>query len=43
MINIVGESSVGSTNRRVESLVGLEAFRRFAAERALVSRADARR
>ncbi|WP_173924148.1 alanine--tRNA ligase [Agromyces sp. Marseille-P2726] len=37
MINIVGESSVGASNRRVESLVGLEAFRRFAAERALVS------
>ena len=27
MINIVGESSVGASNRRVESLVGLEAFR----------------
>ena len=37
MINIVGESSVGASNRRVESLVGLEAFQRFAAERALVS------
>jgi alanyl-tRNA synthetase len=37
MINIIGESSVGASNRRVESLVGLEAFRRFAAERALVS------
>ncbi|MFE6966446.1 alanine--tRNA ligase [Agromyces sp. NPDC057679] len=37
MINIVGESSVGASNRRVESLVGLEAFRRFAAERALVN------
>ncbi len=37
MINIVGESSVGASNRRVESLVGLDAFRRFAAERALVS------
>ncbi|GLI28790.1 alanine--tRNA ligase [Agromyces rhizosphaerae] len=37
MINLIGESSVGSTNRRVESLVGLDAFRRFAAERALVS------
>ncbi|RLP69502.1 alanine--tRNA ligase [Mycetocola reblochoni] len=37
MINLVSESSVGSTNRRVESLVGLEAFREFAAERALVS------
>ena len=37
MINIVGESSVGASNRRVESLVGLDAFQRFAAERALVS------
>lgn len=37
MINIVGESSVGASNRRVESLVGIDAFRRFAAERALVS------
>ena len=36
MISIVSESSVGSTNRRVEALVGLEAFREFAAERALV-------
>jgi len=37
MINLVSESSVGSTNRRVESLVGMEAFREFAAERAIVS------
>lgn len=37
LINLLGESSVGSTNRRIESLVGLEAFREFAAERALVS------
>ncbi|MGR2751625.1 alanine--tRNA ligase [Agromyces arachidis] len=37
MINIVGESSVGASNRRVESLVGQDAFRRFAAERALVN------
>lgn len=36
MINLVSESSVGSTNRRVESLVGLEAFQSFAAERAIV-------
>ncbi|MBM7504915.1 alanine--tRNA ligase [Agromyces aurantiacus] len=36
MINIIGESSVGASNRRVESLVGQDAFRRFAAERALV-------
>jgi len=37
LISVVGESSVGSTNRRIESLVGLEAFRDLAAERALVS------
>jgi alanyl-tRNA synthetase len=36
MINIIGESSVGASNRRVESLVGQDAFRRFAAERMLV-------
>jgi alanyl-tRNA synthetase len=36
MINLISESSVGSTNRRVESLVGLEAFRDLAVERALV-------
>lgn len=36
MISLIGESSVGSTNRRVESLVGIEAFRNFAAERAIV-------
>ncbi|MEO7016808.1 MAG: alanine--tRNA ligase-related protein, partial [Leifsonia sp.] len=37
MINLVSESSVGSTNRRVESLVGLEAFRDLAVERTIVS------
>ncbi|GAB3617457.1 alanine--tRNA ligase [Okibacterium endophyticum] len=37
MINLISESSVGSANRRVESLVGLEAFRDLAAERAIVS------
>ncbi|SEC22144.1 alanyl-tRNA synthetase [Paramicrobacterium humi] len=36
MINLVSESSVGSTNRRVESLVGREAFNDLAAERAIV-------
>ncbi|MEO6827552.1 MAG: alanine--tRNA ligase [Microbacteriaceae bacterium] len=41
MINLISESSVGSTNRRVESLVGMEAFREFAAERALVSQISA--
>ncbi|GAB3612627.1 alanine--tRNA ligase [Humibacter ginsengisoli] len=37
MINLISESSVGSTNRRVESLVGIEAFRDLAAERTIVS------
>jgi alanyl-tRNA synthetase len=36
MINILGESSIGSTNRRVESLVGIEAFRQFASERSVL-------
>jgi alanyl-tRNA synthetase len=36
LVNLVSESSVGSTNRRVEALVGLEAFRDLAAERAIV-------
>ncbi len=33
LINVVGESSVGSTNRRIESLVGREAFQDLAVER----------
>ncbi|MCY7411897.1 MAG: alanine--tRNA ligase, partial [Salinibacterium sp.] len=37
LINLIGESSVGSTNRRIESLVGLDAFRDLAVERAIVS------
>lgn len=37
VINLVSESSVGSSNRRVEALVGLDALKQFAAERALVS------
>ncbi len=37
LINVVGESSVGSTNRRIESLVGREAFQDLAVERAIVS------
>ncbi len=32
----MGESSVGSTNRRVEALVGIDAFRDLAAERTIV-------
>ncbi len=38
MISLIGEASVGSGSRRVEALVGIEAFRAFATERALVSR-----
>ncbi|GGH35680.1 alanine--tRNA ligase [Microbacterium album] len=37
LISLVGESSVGASNRRVEALVGLDAFRELAAERALVA------
>ncbi|MEO7147865.1 MAG: alanine--tRNA ligase [Terrimesophilobacter sp.] len=41
LINLVSESSVGSANRRIESLVGLEAFRDLATERAIVSQLSA--
>lgn len=41
MINLISESSVGSTNRRVESLVGFEAFRNFAVERSIVQQLTA--
>ncbi|MFK4760779.1 alanine--tRNA ligase [Microbacterium sp. ZW T5_45] len=37
LVSIVGESSVGASNRRIEALVGADAFRELAAERALVS------
>ncbi|MFC6325846.1 alanine--tRNA ligase, partial [Microbacterium koreense] len=37
LVSVVGESSVGASNRRVEALVGLDAFRSLAAERAIVS------
>ena len=37
LISVVGEQSVGASNRRIESLVGIEAFRELAAERAIVS------
>jgi alanyl-tRNA synthetase len=37
LVSLVGESSVGASNRRIEALVGGDAFRSFAAERALVS------
>ncbi|TXK17532.1 alanine--tRNA ligase [Homoserinibacter sp. GY 40078] len=41
LVNLVSESSVGSANRRVEALVGLDAFRDLAAERAIVSQLTA--
>jgi alanyl-tRNA synthetase len=37
LVNLVGESSVGASNRRIEALVGVDAFRELAAERAIVS------
>src|SRR6478736_1618361 len=37
LVSLVGESSVGASNRRIEALVGLDAFRELAAERAIVS------
>lgn len=37
LVSLVGESSVGASNRRVEALVGLDAFRELAAERTIVS------
>jgi alanyl-tRNA synthetase len=38
LVSLLGDSSVGSGSRRLEALVGVEAFRSLAAERALVSR-----
>ncbi|MDN4486718.1 alanine--tRNA ligase [Demequina sp. SYSU T00039] len=37
MVAVSGESSVGSGSRRIEAFVGIEAFQKLAAERALVS------
>ena len=41
LVNLVSESSVGSANRRVEALVGAEAFKSLAVERAIVSELSA--
>ncbi len=38
LISLLGESSVGSGSRRLEALVGIDAFRALAKERALVSK-----
>jgi len=38
LVSFIGESSVGSGSRRLEALVGIEAFRALASERALVAR-----
>ena len=37
LINLVSEASVGSSNRRVEALVGADAFKSLTAERAIVN------
>ncbi|MFT4212142.1 MAG: alanine--tRNA ligase, partial [Microbacterium sp.] len=41
LVSLVGESSVGAGGRRVEALVGSDAFRELAAERAIVSQLQA--
>ncbi|MBN9150315.1 MAG: alanine--tRNA ligase [Micrococcales bacterium] len=41
LINLVSESSVGSSNRRIESLVGIEGFKDLALERTIVSQLSA--
>lgn len=38
LVSLINESSVGSGSRRLEALVGIEAFRALATERALVNR-----
>ena len=38
LVSLIGEASVGSGSRRLEALVGIEAFRALATERALVGR-----
>ncbi|MEN9751770.1 MAG: hypothetical protein RLZZ600_817 [Actinomycetota bacterium] len=41
IINLVSEASVGSSNRRIEALVGADAFRSLSAERAIVAELSA--
>ena len=41
LVSLVGEASVGASNRRIEALVGQDAFRELAAERAIVSQLTA--
>ncbi|UJP10994.1 alanine--tRNA ligase [Microbacterium sp. KUDC0406] len=41
LVSVVGESSVGASNRRIEALVGADAFRELAAERTVVSQLSA--
>jgi alanyl-tRNA synthetase len=38
LVSLIGEASVGSGSRRLEALVGMEAFRSFSSERALLGR-----
>lgn len=38
LINLISESSVGQANRRIESLVGKDALKSFAVERAIVQK-----
>jgi alanyl-tRNA synthetase len=41
LVSVVGESSVGASNRRIEALVGQDAFRELASERTIVSQLSA--
>ena len=38
LVSLIGESSVGSGSRRLEALVGIDAFRSLAVERALIAK-----